>query len=63
MDPTPSSIHQLVDGWVEIGSLSTFRRGCLIVSPSPDKMMIVSGRGKGMEDFGVYIGVEVCIVV
>ena len=39
-----NSIHQLVDGqWVEIGSMSSGRWKCLVVSPSPDKMMIVGG--------------------
>ena len=51
-----NSIHQLVDGqWVEIGFMSRGRRMCLVVSPSPDKMMIVGGLG---ED-----SVEECIVV
>jgi hypothetical protein len=41
---TVNSIHQLVDGqWVEIGSMSSDRCWCLVVSPSPDKMMIVGG--------------------
>ena len=53
---TVNSIHQLVDGqWVEIGSMSHVREQCLVVSPSPDKMMIVSGY---RED-----SVEECIVV
>ena len=39
-----NSIHQLVDGqWVEIGSMATGRCWCLVVSPSPDKMIIVGG--------------------
>ena len=43
---TVNSIHQLVDGeWVEIGSMSRGRWWCLVVSPSPDKMMIVGGAG------------------
>ena len=51
-----NSIHQLLDGqWVEIGSMSRNRRWCLVVSPSPDKMMIVGGVG---ED-----SVEECIAV
>ena len=38
------TIHQLFNGqWVEIGSMSFGRRECLVVSPSPDKMMIVGG--------------------
>ena len=40
------TIHQLLDGqWVAIGSLSCNREMCLVVSPSPDKMMIVGGQG------------------
>ena len=39
-----NSIHQLVDGqWVEIGSMATGRSECLVVSPSPDKIIIVGG--------------------
>ena len=39
-----SSIHQLIDGqWVKIGSMSSCRERCLVVNPSPDKMMIVGG--------------------
>ena len=50
------TIHQLLDGqWVEIGSMSCDRRWCLVVSPSPDKMIIVGGVG---ED-----SVEECITV
>ena len=38
-DSSVNSIHQLVDGqWVEIGSMSSGRWMCLVVSPSPDKM-------------------------
>ena len=38
------TIHQLFNGqWVEIGSMSCGRSLCLVVSPSPDKMMIVGG--------------------
>ena len=39
-----NSIHQLVDGqWVEIGFMATGRYRCLVVSPSPDKIIIVGG--------------------
>ena len=39
-----NSIYLLVDReWVEIGSLSRGRWFCTVVSPSPDKMMIVGG--------------------
>ena len=52
-----NSIHQLLDGqWVEIGSMSSDREMCLIVSPSPDKMMIVSG-------YGGKDSVEECVFV
>ena len=55
--PTVDSIHQLLDGqWVEIGSMSCGRVWCLVVSPSPDKMMIVGGVGAGDS-------VEECYVV
>ena len=51
-----NSIHQLIAGqWVKIGSMSSGRRGSLIVTPSTDKMMIVGGYS---ED-----SVEECIVV
>ena len=48
---------------MEIGSVSSSRRGCLIVSPSPDKMMIVSGHERDVEGVSLYVGVEECIVV
>ena len=42
--PLVKSIHLLFNGqWVEIGSMSCDRWWCLVVSPSPDKMMIVGG--------------------
>ena len=44
--PRDDSIHQLVDGqWVKIGSLSSARPRdfCLVVSPSPDRMLVVGG--------------------
>ena len=51
-----NSIHQLLDGqWVKIGSMSSGRGRCLVVSPSPDKMMIVGGVGEA--------SVEECVVV
>ena len=38
------TIHQLLDGqWVKIGSMSCGRQVCLVVTASPDKMMIVGG--------------------
>ena len=37
---TVNSIHQLVDGqWVVIGSMSSDRWNCLVVSPSPDRIV------------------------
>ena len=52
-----NSIHQLLDGqWVEIGSMSRDRWLCFVVSPSPDKMMIVGG-------WGAEDSVEDCIAV
>ena len=51
------SIYQLIDGeWVKIGSMSSGREGCLLVTTSPDKMVIVSGLGGGDT-------VEECVVV
>ena len=45
-----NSIHQLLDGqWVKIGSMSSCREMCLVVTPSPDKMMIV-GAGDSVEE-------------
>ena len=39
-----NSIHQLVGGeWVKIGSMASRRYYCLVVSPSPDKIIIVGG--------------------
>ena len=40
-----NSIHQLVGGkWVKIGSMARGRCCCLVVSTSPDKIIIVGGR-------------------
>ena len=56
-----NSIHQLVDGqWVEIGSMATDRFRCLVVSPSPDKIIVVGGwdkHGRSQSD------VEECVVI
>ena len=42
--PQDNSIHQLVDGqWVKIGTVSSARDFCLVVTPSPDKMLLVGG--------------------
>ena len=52
-----NSIHQLVEGqWVEIGSMTRGRRWCLAVSPSPDRILIVSGGG-------ALDSVEECVAV
>ena len=52
-----NSIHQLVDGqWVVIGSMSSDRWDCLVVSPSPERMMIVGG-------VGARDSVEECVVL
>ena len=51
------SIYQFIDGeWVKIGSMSSGREACLLVTTSPDKMVIVSGIGGGNS-------VEECVVV
>ena len=57
-----NSIHQLMDGqWVEIGSMSSTsgRSHCLVVSPSPDKMLIVGG----VEGYKISDCVEECVVL
>ena len=55
--PPVKTIHQLFNGqWVKIGCMSCDRRWCLIVSPSPGKMMIVGGEG-------ALDSVEECVVV
>ena len=39
-----NSIHQLAGGeWAKIGSMASGRYYCLVVSPSPDKIIIVGG--------------------
>ena len=39
-----NSIHQLVGGeWVKIGSMASSRKNFFVVSPSPDKIIIVGG--------------------
>ena len=41
-----NSIYQLVHGqWVKIGSMPKCRTNCLVVSQSPDKIIIVGGSG------------------
>ena len=67
---TVNSIHQLVDGqWVKIGSMSSNRRDCLVVSPSPDRMMIVGGYGEDRHVWSELGGrgskdsVEECVVL
>ena len=39
-----NTIHQLVEGqWVEIGSMTSTRKRCFVVSRSPNRIMIVGG--------------------
>ena len=55
-----NSIHQLVDGqWVEIGSMATGRYWSLVVSPSPNKIIIVGGKQNRFHTLDI---VEECIV-
>ena len=55
-----NSILQLIGGqWVNIGSMSSGRSECLVVSPLPDKMMIVGGAGRHQR-FDIA---EECVVV
>ena len=55
-----NSIHQLVGGeWVKIGSMARGRCNCLVVSPSPDKIIIVGGRKNSLQSID---DVEECFV-
>ena len=47
-----SSIYQLMKGgeWKEIGTMSCVRFNCLVVAPTPSKLMIVGGFGRGVMD-------------
>ena len=45
---------------MKIGSMSSGRSNCLVVTPSPDKMMIVGGYGGVLLPFD---SVEECVVV
>ena len=50
-----NSIHQLVDReWVEIDSMSSAKKWCLVVSQSPNKVIIVGGRGERFELYRQY---------
>ena len=53
-----NTIHQLVNNeeWEEIGSMGSGRWKCLVVSLSPDKIMIVGG-------YGALDSVEECDIV
>ena len=54
------SIHQLVDGqWVKIGSLSSARDNCLVVTPSPDRMLVVGGVTKSPSNSDSVVMYEV----
>ena len=57
-DRSPAnSIHQLVEGqWLEIGYMTSGRWWCLAVSPSPDRILMVSG-------WGADDTVEECVAV
>ena len=58
-----NSIHQLIDGqWVVIGSMSSERERCLVITPSPDKMVIVGGYG-GVLPILPLDSVEECVVM
>ena len=50
--PRDDSIHQLVDGqWEKIGTISSARDFCLVVTPSPDRMLVVGGyTGSSLSD-------------
>ena len=55
-----NSIHQLVGGkWVKIGSMARGRYYCLVVSPSPDKIIIMGGRENSFQSIDE---VEECFV-
>ena len=55
-----NSIHQLVDRkWVEISSMLSAKKWCLVVSQSPNKVIIVGGLGERFE----LDSIEECIVV
>ena len=52
-----NSIHQLVNGlWAEIGTMTSERCLCIVVSSSPDNIMIVGG-------FGFLYSIEECVLV
>ena len=55
--PLVDSIHQLVGGkWLGIGSMDIARKWCLVVNPSPDKIIILGG-------WGALKSIEECTVV
>ena len=59
-----NSIYQLLDRqWVEIGSTSICAEKYLLITPSPNKMMIVGGEGHGPIDYPSQIPIEECVVV
>ena len=59
--PPVNFIRQLLNRqWVKIGSMSDGRNMCLVVSPSPDRMMIVGGVGGNRITLD---SVEECVVV
>ena len=59
-----NSIHQLVDGqWMKIGSMTSQREKCLVVSPSPDKILIVGGYEMKGASGPITSIVEECVVI
>ena len=55
-----NSIHQLVGGeWAKIGSMASDREDCLVVSPSPDEIIIVGGLENSLQPID---DVEECLV-
>ena len=58
--PLDDCIYQLVDGqWVKIGYLSIVRELCLVVTPSPECMLVVGGD----VDFSLSDSVEMYEVI
>ena len=58
-----TTIHQLVDRqWVEIGSMLVARKGCLVATPAPYKIMIFGGQPSSFASTETN-SIEECIVV
>ena len=59
-----NTIHQLVDRrWVEIGSMLVARKGCLVATPAPYKIMIFGGQPSPFAIVVETNSIEECIVV